>query len=29
MVDVGHRSFEIQLPMTVGEPWPVTSKALL
>jgi hypothetical protein len=25
--DVGHRSFEIQLPMTVGEPWPVASKA--
>jgi hypothetical protein len=26
--DVGHRSFEIQLPMTVGEPWPVASKGL-
>ena len=28
-IDVGHRSSEIQLPMTVGEPWPVASKALL
>jgi hypothetical protein len=26
--DDGHRSSEIQLPMTVGEPWPVASKAL-
>jgi hypothetical protein len=29
MIDVGHRSSEIQLPMTVGEPWPVASKASL
>ena len=28
-IDVGHRSYETQLPMTVGEPWPVASKALL
>ena len=29
VIDVGHRSSEIQLPMTVGEPWPVASKASL
>jgi hypothetical protein len=28
-IGVGHRSSEIQLPMTVGEPWPVASRALL
>ena len=27
--DVGHQCSEIQPPMTVGEPWPVASRALL
>ena len=27
-IGVGHRSSEIQLPMTVGEPWPVAFRAL-
>ena len=26
--DVGHRSSELQPPMTVGEPWPVASRTL-